>query len=116
MVHFLPASERAPSKSRTVRFEGAAYGTNISFFAVDTDPGQGPGLHIHPYAETWIVKRGRALMRAGGESFEAGPNDIIVVAANTPHGFKNIGEGPLEMMCIHENGAIIQTDLEDAAD
>ena len=41
-MHVLRAADRAPSKSRTVRFEGAAYGTNISFFAVDSDPGQGP--------------------------------------------------------------------------
>lgn len=113
MVHFLPFSERPPAKSRTIRFEGGKYGANISFFAVNNDPGQGPGLHVHPYTETWIVQHGRALMRAGGESFEAGPGDIIVVEANTPHGFKNIGEGRLEIMCIHDNGTIIQTDLEE---
>jgi mannose-6-phosphate isomerase-like protein (cupin superfamily) len=113
MVHVLRASDRPPSKSRTIRFEGAAYGADISFFAVDNDPGQGPGLHIHPYTETWIVKRGRALMRAAGESFEAGPGDIVIVEPDTPHGFKNIGEERLEIMCIHDSGTIIQTDLED---
>src|SRR5690606_22294278 len=101
MVHVLRASDRPSAKSRTIRFEGGKYGANISFFAVDNEPGQGPGLHVHPYTETWIVRRGRALMRAGGESFEAGPNDIIIVEPNTPHGFTNIGEGRLEMMCIH---------------
>jgi len=60
MVHVLRAADRAPSKSRTIRFEGATYGTDISFFAVDNEPGQGPGLHVHPYPETWVVHSGRA--------------------------------------------------------
>ena len=112
MAHLLRAADRPATRSRTIRFEGEAYGTGISFFAVDNDPGQGPGLHTHPYAETWIVKSGRALFIAGDETFEAGANDITVVPAGVPHKFTNIGDGPLQMMCIHAAGTMAQTNLE----
>jgi mannose-6-phosphate isomerase-like protein (cupin superfamily) len=112
MMHVLRHADRAPSASRTITFEGAEYGAGISFFSVDNEPGQGPGLHVHPYAETWIVKSGRAELRAGDERVEVGPNDIAVVPAGVPHGFKNLGPGRLEIVCIHANGTIIQEFLE----
>lgn len=112
MVQVLRAAERAPSPSRTIRFEGDAYGTGVSFFSVDNDPGQGPKLHIHPYPETWIVKSGRARIVAGAESFEVGPNDIAVVPGGVPHKFTNIGPDRLVMFCVHAAGTMVQQDLE----
>lgn len=113
MMHVIRAADRPPTKSRTIKFEGGDYGAGVSFFAVDNDPGQGPGLHVHPYTEIWIVKQGRARITAGNETIEAGPNDIAVVRPNVPHGFKNIGEGRLEILCIHDNGTIVQTFLDE---
>jgi mannose-6-phosphate isomerase-like protein (cupin superfamily) len=112
MVHLLRAAGRAPGKSRTVRFEGAAHGTDISFFAVDNEPGQGPGLHVHPYPETWVVHSGRARIVAGDESFEVGPGDIAVVPAHTPHKFTNLGPDRLVIFCVHQAGTMVQDDLE----
>lgn len=112
MVHLLRATDRAPSKSRTVRFEGAAYGTGISLFSVDNEPGQGPGLHVHPYPETWIVKSGRARIVAGDEAFDVGPNDIAVVPAGVPHKFTNIGDERLVIFCVHDTGTMVQDNLE----
>jgi mannose-6-phosphate isomerase-like protein (cupin superfamily) len=51
----------------------------------------GPDLHKHPYSETWIVRSGKARFTANDQEIEAGPGDIIVVTAETPHKFKNIG-------------------------
>src|SRR6185503_19088733 len=42
---------RATPVNRTAKYEGEPYGSNTSFFLVDTEPGQGPGLHLHPYPE-----------------------------------------------------------------
>ena len=111
-MHVLRAAERAPSKSRTVRFEGAAYGTDISFFAVDSDPGQGPVLHTHPYAETWFVQEGRARFVADGKVLEVGPGDIVVAPGGTAHKFTNIGDGRLVMFCVHDTGTMAQENLE----
>jgi mannose-6-phosphate isomerase-like protein (cupin superfamily) len=112
MAYIFRAAERPPSNSRTIRFEGAAHGTPISFFAVDIAPGQGPVLHRHPYAETWICKRGRALVVAGNEHFEIGPDDIATVPAGMAHKFTALGEERLEMTCIHAAGTMVQDDLE----
>ena len=112
MVHVLRAADRAPSASRTIRFEGDEFGTGISFFSVDNEPGQGPALHVHPYPETWIVKSGRARIVAGDEAFEVGPNDIAVVPGGVPHKFTNLGPGRLEIVCIHAAGTMAQENLE----
>lgn len=102
--------ERSPGG--TLRFEGKAYGAGISFFHVYNEPGAGPDLHRHPYSETWIVRSGQAGFTADGEYLEAGPGDILVVGAETPHKFKNIGTDRLDIVCIHASPVMIQEDLE----
>jgi mannose-6-phosphate isomerase-like protein (cupin superfamily) len=100
------------SAGGTLTFEGEPYGSGVSFFLVDNAPGAGPDLHRHPYAETWIVRRGRVRLTADGEDFEAGPGDIIVVGADTPHKFKNVGTDRLDIVCIHASPRMIQENLE----
>jgi len=112
MVHVLRAADRPPSRNRTVRFEGGQYGTDIAFFAVDNDPGQGPGLHIHPYPETWFVREGHARIVAGDETFEIRSGDIAVVPGGVKHKFTNIGDGRLVMFCVHAAGTMVQDNLE----
>lgn len=112
MVTLLRAADRAPGPSRTIRFEGSAHGTDISFFAVDNEPGQGPGLHIHPYPETWIVHAGHARIVAGDETFDVGPGDIAVVPGGVAHKFTNLGPDRLVIFCVHQAGTMVQEDLE----
>lgn len=112
VVRVLRAAEQQPSPGGTVTFEGEPYGSQVSFFLVNNEPGAGPVLHRHPYAETWIVRSGMARFTAGGETLEAGPGDIVVVSAGTPHKFKNTGTGRLEIVCIHASPRILQEDLE----
>jgi mannose-6-phosphate isomerase-like protein (cupin superfamily) len=112
MVSYIPAEKLPPSPGGTVKFEGGDYGGEISAFLVNNLPGKGPGLHTHPYSETWFVRKGKALMTAGDQSFEAGPGDVIVVSAETPHKFKNIGTERLEIFCVHAAPKMVQVDLE----
>ena len=104
--------EQQRSPGGTVTFEGDPHGSGVSFFLVNNEPGQGPDLHRHPYSETWIVRSGRARITADGEDIEAGPGDIAVVGPETPHKFKNIGPGPLDIICIHASPRLIQEALE----
>jgi mannose-6-phosphate isomerase-like protein (cupin superfamily) len=107
----LRADEQQRAANRTLRFEGENHGSGVSLFLVDNEPGEGPGLHRHPYSETWIVRSGKALITADGDGFEAGPGDIAVVGPNTPHMFKNVGTERLDIICIHASPKMIQEDL-----
>jgi mannose-6-phosphate isomerase-like protein (cupin superfamily) len=69
-------------------FEGAARaGIGISVFVVHTPAGGGVDLHVHPYSETFILLDGRGRWTAGDRVEELGPDQILVVPPNTPHGF-----------------------------
>jgi len=98
-----------------VTFEGDPYGSGVSFFLVNNEPGAGPNLHKHPYSETWIVRSGTARITADGEEIEAAAGDIVVVSAETPHKFKNIGAGRLDIICIHASPRMIHEWLEESA-
>lgn len=113
MYSVIRAGELAPSANGTIKFEGEAYGGVVSFFLINNEPGMGPNLHRHPYSETWIVRSGRARFTAGDQEVEAGPGDILVVSAQTPHKFKNLGPGRLEIICIHAAPRMIQEELEE---
>jgi mannose-6-phosphate isomerase-like protein (cupin superfamily) len=112
MYRFIPSGEIDPSPGGTVTFEGEPYGSGVSFFLVNNQPGEGPDLHRHPYPETWIVRNGSVRLTADGQDIEAGPGDILVVTAETPHKFKNSGTGRLDIICIHASPRIIQESLE----
>jgi mannose-6-phosphate isomerase-like protein (cupin superfamily) len=107
MFHVIRQEDLQPSPNRTVEFQGEEYGAGISFLLVDNEPGQGPRLHQHPYPETWVVRAGRVQVTAGEDEIEAGPGDVVVVEASTPHAFRNLGPGRLEIFCIHAAGRMV---------
>ncbi|WP_420113108.1 cupin domain-containing protein [Pseudactinotalea sp.] len=100
--------------SRTLRFEGEGYGSTVSFFLVTSDPGQGPGLHRHPYDETWSVLEGEATIVVDGESMVARAGDTAVAPANSWHRFTNTGTGTLRIVCIHASPVMIQEFAEES--
>ena len=113
MYTVIRSGELQPTPGGTLRFEGESYGSGVSFFLVNNQPGKGPDLHTHPYSETWIVRSGKARITADGQDMEVSPGDIIVVTAETPHKFKNIGTDRLDIICIHASSRMIQVNLEE---
>lgn len=113
MYRVIPSGELRPSPGGTITLEGEPYGSGVSFFLVNNEPGMGPDLHKHPYSETWIVRSGKARITADGEDIEASPGDIVVVSPETPHKFKNIGTNRLDIICIHSSPWLIQKELEE---
>lgn len=104
----IPASAITIPGSRSLRFEGRDHGSGISFFLVDNAPGEGPGLHRHPYTETWTVLDGEATVTIGAERSVAHAGDTLVVAPDTWHAFTNTGTGRLRIMCVHASDVMIQ--------
>jgi len=97
-------------------FEGKRAGAGVSMFIVRTPPGGFVELHTHPYPETFLLLEGRGRWTAGEEVIELQPDQMLVVPPETFHGFRNIGEGPLLVVSVHEAAEIVQnfTDREPA--
>ncbi len=93
--------ESLPDSGNSYRFDGAAHDAPVSFFLLHTKPGDDPGLHRHPYAETFIVQEGEATFTVGDDTVEARAGDIVVAPADVPHGFVNSGPGVLRSVNIH---------------
>jgi quercetin dioxygenase-like cupin family protein len=92
------------------RFEGGKHGSSVSFFIGTFDAGTGPGLHRHPYDETFIVEAGSATFTVGDETLELEAGQIAVVPAGTPHKFVS-GEG-FRLISITPAERMEQEDLE----
>jgi mannose-6-phosphate isomerase-like protein (cupin superfamily) len=103
------ADLRGSERSRL--FEGGTHGSTVSFFWISyPEPGLGPGLHRHPYDETWLMLEGRALLEIAGEQREVGEGDIAVAPARAPHTFTSLTA--LRVLCIHANPELVQEELE----
>ena len=87
MFHILHRNQQHKGAIAAVEFEGGPYDADVSFFIGDLEPGQGPAMHKHPYSETCIVQSGQVEATIDGQSVVAGPGDIIVIKAETPHRF-----------------------------
>jgi mannose-6-phosphate isomerase-like protein (cupin superfamily) len=93
-------------------FEGGTRaGVDISIFVVRTPPGRAVEMHVHPYSETFVLLAGHGRWTAGDEVRELSADQMIVVPANTPHGFRNVGDDPLLVVSVHESGVLQQTFL-----
>ena len=82
-----------------------------SVFVTAYERGQGPDLHLHPYPELFVVHAGTAVFTAGDEELTVAAGHIVVVPAETPHGFKNPGGDTLRVVSVHPSPRVEQTDL-----
>ena len=98
-------------------FEGhRRAGVDISMFVTRTPPGRAVELHVHPYAETFLLLAGNGRWTVGDDVVELAPDQMVVVPADTRHGFRNTGDVPLLVVSVHERGTMRQTWLgEDPA-
>jgi quercetin dioxygenase-like cupin family protein len=88
-------------------WQGASCGAALSIVANHLDVGDTIKPHRHPYAETFIVRRGVVALTIGDQSTVCQEGQIIVTPPHVFHSFRNIGSGPLEMIDIHESGVFI---------
>jgi mannose-6-phosphate isomerase-like protein (cupin superfamily) len=76
-------------------------GAGVCLIFNESPPGGGPAQHKHPYEEVFITLEGEATFLVDGEEIIAGPNDVVIVPPDTPHGFTNTGDGRLRQVNIH---------------
>ena len=81
---------------------GAEHGdVPFSVILVHSQPGVGPRLHRHPYAEVFIVESGQATFQLGDDELVVSGGTIVVGPPDVPHGFVNSGSGELRLIAIH---------------
>lgn len=95
---------------RAALFEGGG-DVDASIFVVAYDRGEGPDLHLHPYPEVFVVETGVARFTVGDEEIDVEGGNIVVVPAQTPHGFKGASEDKLRVVSFHPSPEVVQTDL-----
>ena len=109
MASVIPIEQLRRSPTAALFEGGDALG--ISVFVTEYARGQGPSLHLHPYPETFVVQTGTAVFTAGDERLEVAAGHIVVVPAQTPHGFEGAGDDTLRVVSVHPSGTVQQTDL-----
>jgi quercetin dioxygenase-like cupin family protein len=84
----------------------------VSVFVTEyPERGKGPDLHTHPYAEAFVVESGTATFTAGDEQITVSGGNVVVVPAETVHGFKNAGDDTLRVVSVHPSPTVKQRDL-----
>jgi len=64
-------------------------------------PGQETGAHLHQRSqEIYYVLEGSGRMRVGEESMSVKAGDAVLIIPGAIHNIKNIGAGPLRILCI----------------
>jgi quercetin dioxygenase-like cupin family protein len=95
------------------RFVGYEHGdVGLSFILVNGEPGTGPRLHRHPYAEVFVVQEGQATFTVEGKTIEATAGQVVVALPGEAHKFVNTGDGPLKQIDIHATDRFITEWLE----
>lgn len=86
-------------------FVGAEHGgVPFSIILVHSQPGVGPKLHRHPYAEVFVVESGEATFRIGDDTAVVTAGHVVVSPPGEAHGFTNSGDEELRLTAIHAAG------------
>ncbi|MDV3223095.1 cupin domain-containing protein [Intrasporangium sp.] len=117
MEHVITRSDgRDDGEDWTENYERLPGGAGISIILESTTKeGVGPRLHQHPYAETFIIRRGTATFTIGSgdaaHEVVGRAGQVLVVPAGTPHRFRT-GQGGYEAVHVHANAEFITEWLE----
>src|SRR5215218_4712932 len=110
MATVIPIADLRRSPTAAL-FEGREQAPVSIFVTEYPQRGQGPDLHLHPYPEVFVVQTGTARFTAGDEEIVVQAGHIVVVPADTPHGFKGDGDETLRVVSVHPSPAVQQTNL-----
>jgi quercetin dioxygenase-like cupin family protein len=92
-----------PVTGERLIFHKTAHDTDGEYVKVETilQPGAAvAAAHVHPYqTERFQVLAGTVGMKVGRKRVEAGPGDVVIVDAGTPHKFWNAGDGEARFVC-----------------
>ncbi len=94
---------REDGEEWTENYERLPGGAGVSLILESTtQEGVGPRLHRHPYAETFVIRRGSAVFTIAGQQLVGRAGQVLVVPAHTPHRFAT---GPQGYEAVHIHAA-----------
>jgi mannose-6-phosphate isomerase-like protein (cupin superfamily) len=94
----------------STEFLGTETGQDVAVIIIDTDvDGAGPALHLHPYAETFVLVSGTVHFWVGDRDFVAEGPSCHTAPPQTPHRFAVVGPGRVRMVDIHANPTFVTT-------
>ena len=100
-IQFLQQSE-LPASNFSRELVGDEFGgIPACVIFVDAEPGRGPSLHRHPYAELFFVLEGEGTFSDGEAERVVRPGDVVVVPPDEPHAFVNSGTDRLRQIDVH---------------
>jgi quercetin dioxygenase-like cupin family protein len=82
-----------------------------SIFVTTYARGQAVQLHVHPYAEVFVVVDGTGTFTVGDQQQTVEAGHIVVAPADTPHRFEGAGADVLRVVSVHPSGRVQQRDL-----
>jgi quercetin dioxygenase-like cupin family protein len=104
-------------ESNEVKMEGAT-GCRVRWLVGDADqapnfamrefeiePGGHTPKHFHPYEHEVFVLEGQGVVMDGDQERTLSAGDVVYVAPNDVHQFRNNGNRPLRFLCLIPNSA-----------
>jgi quercetin dioxygenase-like cupin family protein len=92
-----------PVTGERLIFHKTSRDTDGEYVKVETilQPGAAvAAAHVHPYqTKRFQVLAGTVVMKVSHKRIEAGPGDVVIVHAGTPHKFWNAGDGEARFVC-----------------
>ena len=107
MATVVPLADLRKSPTAAL-FEGGGE-IPVSMFVTDHPRGKGAALHFHPYPEAFVVLSGIAVFTVGEEEVTVEGGHVVVVPAETPHGFECASDDPLRIVSVHPSPQVQQT-------
>ncbi|WP_293882394.1 cupin domain-containing protein [Sphingomonas sp.] len=82
-----------------VQLEGRHYGWDSSTVQVsEMGPGQGPGMHMHPVEEIFVLVEGEVAFGLKEEVIHLRAPAIMRIPPNTPHNVTTLGQGRAKLV------------------
>ena len=76
---------------------------NFAMRQFEVAPGGNTPLHSHPYEHEVFVLEGEGIVMEGDQERPLKKGDVVYVAPDDIHQFKNVGDSPLKFLCLVPN-------------